>query len=967
MRPPPPSSPPLHPLKPCSPVQPRRAENGPSPPRLYRGVHLICRPPIPRHQAPSTPSSLVLPCNHAAPRTVRLPHVFTAACTFLIRHPRSCDTRPPPHKRRRTDSPGGASRRRDTAARFLDLEAAEDRDTEDQTLEDIVFIDDSVRDDKQGSRTGDRRCAPPPLRRLIEEEEPEDLHTLAVKITEHHRAQRPIPQYDVDADVEHISRLISTHACSPTPQDPCLFRVVIPHGEPQLFISRCMTELLSPHMPIRTQLLRNIFISLFHRPGDPHVYIEATPGDIERPALLHLPPPSALETGWARCKINGKRGPFNGDLVFVDAADPVAPVIWAIPHLLRSDGLDALYDKLPDKKGKDKQHSDNFHRLFEPEDYPCNQIQELGDGVYLFKKLTFKDGLLFYTTSPPSFRHYTQLSVEPTQYELDLFSQRPNVIFYVPHPITPMSHMVVVGDRVASWSQNFQGWIKKIEVVIEDCDGQQVEVSYAHVQQLGDKPPKLVRSGSLGLHMLSLPGHICLNDRVCVSGGERGYWNKLGHVIQIDEACGLLKIVDYDQLIADGGHKTHALREVRVNHVWKVFFGGDIVRVTYGPNRGRTGFVIVGRHRNHDGLVQVYDPTQRYFNHNTGKYLGHEEYHELARRSFQMSQPLVPNLVSEDYTANPENAHRDIDTRFFSVPGGWLEFALEHKVDGTQSTEGTALEFGAGQNEDRWRSTSSILQQARVDQKDGQTYDHIEADHLMRIAMGTGNVLQNREVYVDGGAHLVKGEYGLALDFNAARSLPKNMDRRAWLLEALSGRASVYEGAMVRVRLERSNQIVNVPIERLFDRKSNRRLLSTILHQAWAAGEEVIPKSTPELVRGPGRALTPPPGPVQPTSAEGDDADITLPGKSCESTGKWMCIPRLVDKRVDVVIRGLTATLGKHDIKLGRALLRLENHHGYLLLMAPLTPDNLEKKCITVYGLGGGVPQMPGAVAVKPL
>ncbi|KAJ7728260.1 hypothetical protein DFH07DRAFT_969881 [Mycena maculata] len=246
-----------------------------------------------------------------------------------------------------------------------------------------------------------------------------------------------------------------------------------------------------------------------------------------------------------------------------------------------------------------------------------------------------------------------------------------------------MSHMVVVGDRVASWSQNFQAWIQKIQVVIKDCDGQQVEVRYAHVQQLGDKPLKLVRSGSLGLHMLSLPGRICLNDRICASGAERGYWNKLGCIIQIDEARGLLKIVDYDQLIAGGGDETHALREVRVNHVWKVFFGGDVARVTYGPNRGRTGFVIVGGHRNHDGLIQVYDPTQRYFNHNTGKYLGHEEYHELARRSFQMSQPLVPNLVSEDYAADPENTHRDIDPRFFSVPGRWLEFALEHEVDGT--------------------------------------------------------------------------------------------------------------------------------------------------------------------------------------------------------------------------------------------------------------------------------------------
>ncbi|KAJ7773713.1 hypothetical protein DFH07DRAFT_767657 [Mycena maculata] len=668
--------------------------------------------------------------------------------------------RPPPHKRRRTDSPGGASRRRDTAARFLDLEAAEDRDAkeedEDQTLEDIAFIDDSIRDDEQGNRTSDRCRAPPPLRRLVEEEEPEDLHALADKITERHRAQRPIPQYDVDADVEHISPLISAHARSPTPQDPCLFRVVVPHGEPQLFISRCMTELLSPHMPIHAQLLRNIFISLFHRPGDPHIYIEATPGDMfdqelqhlhvridkliplsERPALLHLPPPSALETGWARCKINRKRGPFNGDLVFVNAADP---------------------------------------------------IQELGDGVYLFKKLTFKDGLLFYTTGPPSFRHYTKLSVEPTQDELDLFSQRPNVIFYVPHPITLMSHMVVVGDRVASWSQNFQGWIQKIEVVIEDCDGQQVEVCYAHVQQLGDKPPKLSlrQRGGTGVLEQIRPRH---PDR----RGARASENRR------------LRPVDRRR----GGRDPHI----------EVFFGGDIVQVTYGPNRGRTGFVIVGGHRNHDGLVQVYDPTQRYFNHNTGKYLGHEEYHELARRSFQMLQPLVPNLVSEDYAADPENAHRDIDTRFFSVPGGWLEFTLEHEVDSTQSTEGAALEFGAGRNEDRWRSTSSILQQARIDQKDGQTYDRIKADRLMRIAMGTGNVLQNREVYVDGGAHLVKGEYGLALDFNATRSLPKNMDRRALLLEALSGRASVYEGAMVWVRLERSNQIVNVPIEHLFDQK----------------------------------------------------------------------------------------------------------------------------------------------------
>ncbi|KAJ7765042.1 hypothetical protein DFH07DRAFT_955875 [Mycena maculata] len=280
VRPPPPSSPPLHPLKPCSPEQPRRTENGPSPPRLYRGVRLPHLPP----PDPATPGPLLI---NVAVQTHRA-------------EPHAVETRRPDSltwKLQRTGTP----KKKTKTKRWRTS---------------VMFIDDSVRDDEQGSRTGDRRRAPPPLGRLIEEEEPEDLHALADKITERHCAQRPILQYNIDADVEHISLLISAHARSPTPQDPCLFHVVVPHGESQLFISRCMTELLSPHMPICAQLLCNIFISLFHRPGDPHVYIEATPGDMfdqelqrlharidkliplsERLALLHLPPPSALKTG----------------------------------------------------------------------------------------------------------------------------------------------------------------------------------------------------------------------------------------------------------------------------------------------------------------------------------------------------------------------------------------------------------------------------------------------------------------------------------------------------------------------------------------------------------------------------------------------------------------------------------------------------------------------------------------------
>ncbi|KAJ7300457.1 hypothetical protein DFH08DRAFT_999775 [Mycena albidolilacea] len=186
---------------------------------------------------------------------------------------------------------------------------------------------------------------------------------------------------------------------------------------------------------------------------------------------------------------------------------------------------------------------------------------------------------------------------------------------------------------------------------------------------------------------------------------------------------------------------------------------------------------------------------------------------------------------------------------------------------------------------------------------------------------------------------------------------------RAKRIERCKGKYPVRddEGIMVTVQKEGSNERFTVGIERLAHIHTLLPLSKTQGVPDWLLAREPTPE--------PGRALTPLPpsrSPTPPAQASSTSNSQVLDGDfgatamfrvftycvfSGELDGRWLCIPGLAHKRVDVVLKDIARSENRY-FRPKKRILSCEGRAGYLALDEPFRQEDLDKKTIRVWAVG---------------
>ncbi|KAJ7727021.1 hypothetical protein DFH07DRAFT_782592 [Mycena maculata] len=338
------------------------------------------------------------------------------------------------------------------------------------------------------------------------------------------------------------------------------------------------------------------------------------------------------------------------------------------------------------------------------------------------------------------------------------------------------------------------------------------------------------------------------------------------------------------------------LVEVRINNVDLQFFVNDVVEVTEGPHHGRVGFIT----HVSPGIVDICDP-----------------------------RPPPPGVDDPEY-----------QQELAMVPWTWRT----HGATG--------------------RTRRTFHEVTRV----GDTLVHKEV-----------NILGGRHGRRTAQADHFKGRQGTVtawdprpLTFSGVQT-PATLKRFA----ALGGTRAMLEGARITVRIE--NHVgppTQLPIERLSLRSSTAAepvmLIDSVNAHRWQPWYRPLTLPLPAVVPPlpPLAAPLPPPPfsafgdatPLWPSGAGSSSPDwqpepalLVLAG---EEDGQWLCLPSLVGKRVDVILCGLPALVGKKHVMVGARLAACEGKCGHLLIQQATYNDlarrvqhgHLDKHKIFVYG-----------------
>ncbi|KAJ7747631.1 hypothetical protein DFH07DRAFT_775955 [Mycena maculata] len=253
--------------------------------------------------------------------------------------------------------------------------------------------------------------------------------------------------------------------------------------------------------------------------------------------------------------------------------------------------------------------------------------------------------------------------------------------------------------------------------------------------------------------------------------------------------------------------------------------------------------------------------------------------------------------------------------------------------------------------------------------KDGVTYDRVQRERIFCDLVRVGDPLIHKEVCIVGGplahnthtANEFKGQFGMVTSWDPRPSRLPGLQDAATLKQLavrLGGTRAMFEGARIAVRVEHhGGQLVHLPIERLRLCSSSTEapvmLIDSLNARHWQP--KYSAKNPPSAALS--NLLPTPPG------------LLVLPG---EDSRGWLCLPALVGKHVDVMIRGVSALVGVKGLMLGVRVVALEGKRGYLLMQASMQHNlqvaakclNLNKQKVTVHGFTS-LHNVP-LVAVKP-
>ncbi|KAJ7677304.1 hypothetical protein B0H17DRAFT_1139668 [Mycena rosella] len=407
--------------------------------------------------------------------------------------------------------------------------------------------------------------------------------------------------------------------------------------------------------------------------------------------------------------------------------------------------------------------------------------------------------------------------------------------------------------------------------------------------------------GPLQRHVLSPSPRLHLLDRVHIIGERHTLFNYFGYVVEVVDdkgAAGVIAVHDPEC----GNMVVLPMRQLECH-----FWCGDTIVIARGKHRGRRGTII----EQHLSVFEIFD--------GDGKLLDHQlvEQHKaiLERSTFRVGSVDVNFNMSGHAATNPNPTPFSIIPHpTVPIPSVQLTGATLHQAN-KRAREDDALAARAESDalEAVFRTVNTAMPpetlaqlQARLATLKGglkkYSKDRENREHV-------GRRFEGIEVRV-AGPSAWKNHQGIVLgDFN----LKERVDRLASqnLKRRWNTRVDT-QGIMVTMK-EQSGHMFTEEIGKL-------------VHDA-------PPLSTNKTVDW---GLT-------------EYERFRLEGKA---DGRWLCIPGLVSKRIDVIVQGIGRIVPTRHWKPSPLLMGLDNKIGYLLLDQPILPDTLESRKITVYAVG---------------
>ncbi|KAJ7605601.1 hypothetical protein DFH06DRAFT_1348571 [Mycena polygramma] len=381
----------------------------------------------------------------------------------------------------------------------------------------------------------------------------------------------------------------------------------------------------------------------------------------------------------------------------------------------------------------------------------------------------------------------------------------------------------------------------------------------------------------------------------------------MGRVIDIDESEGTVTFAVIEPPPGKDGKVSGAALEPVSRFMSELeicFQAGDWVEVTRGPRSGECAFIVCLRR---GGVAELFDPWQAYFNNQTGEMLT-DQRQAMIRDRHLVHKPHFSSAQSD---------------RFWVEPTHNLKFSNSvDRITAAQSeTKGAPTAPPPVNRFDNLRELATKMAQTDVEFRkamDRVMYTGSPFDGRLVKIVGAGKdgeKYNRKKVFVGSN---YKGRRGAVRGAVLGLAKGPNKNSREWqstewnVQKYLRGNLAIWKDATVTVEIEFSGQHVVVDIHHLEEDRTGAPLLHTAaMRVPW--NEIPDRPRTPDVSPGTPHAAshyrmedsdlgnrawdTDDPNPtLTPEERRADDA------RKSQRNGTWICEPRLVDKRVDVVI-----------------------------------------------------------------
>ncbi|KAJ7061385.1 hypothetical protein C8F01DRAFT_1289012 [Mycena amicta] len=860
-------------------------------------------------------------------------------------------------------------RQRFTVADFFDTEAAEtdgNASGDEADTEDLGFID----DDEPIHEFPHLRKLSIPFAPEDDEDTPEDLEALAAEYEEAARAERQTRQREVPAEdltIDEKLKLPLPPSLAPIDSPPIFAIRVPPRWEFSL-----LTFLAQHRVAEAAGILSSLLLGCAGRASPASALIHALsqwphghrcygaaenilgqtllqPREVPSTEKIRLlcPPgdhrfldPFSIGRRWARIS---EQGLYNGDLAFVEEYSPKTTldsddydILHVVPRIA-VDEKQARMKRPPQRLLLQFSDYNVLHQIDKVEFR--NQIVVWQDRI--FGRLGNFDGLEQIQVKQWRYQTPTyELNASPTDEELEMFRQSPSRALNVPF----IGHACALqeGDRVVvAQEQHNPYWDAESGVIVRlathELGGQLRRIavllrSYDGVTDLDAKSSELndawvVPVAQLRLHLLAFQRFLRFGDRVRIVAGA--YRNRSAHVIGVDAGTVHLHLsTTTSRTTVSGSDESPSLNlELPLRLVATDFRCGDVVRVTRGPHKGKTGLVIdihVG------GSISFYQVSRRL----------HIRSQEITVTQTEVQHgklALVPGAIRQDAD---EPLIRAPDPKYPKVD----DLELDWK-DALGADRLVPFRDDDSNPSPVVRIPTNSIVFERFDHSDVQL--SIQADDpwavLERKQKARRQELKDSERWLIGmsvqvvGKHPLKGLRGIVLGYSwlTTRADPKY-------------HKPDYSQLQLQINIDQRTSRDTVLFKSVVEPRSRLPL-----------DQAVIVGDTQESLVLQARPATPPPSPSPPPMPPPPEdpcyAVYGEPPVIDEITGGWLLEPSLVKKRIDVKVVDSDGfdELSRRFSRLAQYIRKpqrdLANHIGYLVpLERPLKENQIHKDFIGV-------------------